>query len=340
MSLARGAGGRSSFSGLNAAVFGGTGFLGRYVVAMLGREGSSVALPFRGDELRTRDYRVMGDLGQIVPMPFEMRDEDSIRRAMRNTSVVVNMVGKPYDTIHYKLPEVHVDATRRLAEIAREEDVSNFIHVSTNIPALKTSSRWLSSKIEGEKAVREVYPNATVIRPTDMFGAEDRFIMRMASAIVNRPFLTLANAGFSRVQPVLVDDVAKFIVAAARDPDFFAGKTLELGGPEPMTVREIYDFIMSSTRRTATLIPIPGTFAQLAATIEGFRLPLVNPRPTYTVDAAKMELADNVLDMTKTGVLRFEDMDHKPTALASPHGAEFLIRFRKGGDRSSLFFVD
>lgn len=338
--LARGGGGRSSYSGVTASVFGATGFLGRYVVNALGRVGSTVSAPYRGDELNPRHLKLMGDVGQIVPTPCELRDEDSVRRSMANATVVVNLVGKSYPTIHYTLPDVHVTATQRLAEIAREEGVPHFVHVSTNTPASPTDSEWLRTKVLGEEAVREVYPGATVVRPTDMFGAEDRFLTRMAESVLLRPVIPLAGTGDARVQPVYVADVAKFVAAAARDPMVFAGKTLELGGPEVLTMRGCYEFVARATGRDVTLLPMPAMVCEMLARLEGLRIPVLNPSPKWTLDGAKMEKAGNVLDAEKEGVLRFEDFGHEPIAMTSLTGEEVLRRFRKGGDRSSLFHVD
>jgi nucleoside-diphosphate-sugar epimerase len=162
----------------------------------------------------------------------------------------------------------------------------------------------------------------------------------MATAVLNRPVIPLADNGEALAQPVYVVDVAKFVAAAARDPAVFAGKTLELGGPDLITIRDCYEFVLHATRREATLLPVPSIVAQALATLEGVRLPIVNPSPRWTGDGAKMEATGNVLDMTKKGVLRFEDFGHLPLALTSTFGEEVLRRFRKGGDRSSLFYVD
>jgi NADH dehydrogenase (ubiquinone) 1 alpha subcomplex subunit 9 len=282
----------------------------------------------------------MGDLGQIVPTPFEFRDEDSVRAAVTNSTVVVNLVGKVYPTIHYKLEDVHVTAARRLAEIAREEGVPHFVHVSTNVPSVKAHCEWLETKIQGEEAVREVYPDACIIRPTDIFGSEDRFLVRLANNIFMRPLTFVADDGISKVQPVYVNDVATFVAAAARDPEAYAGKILELGGPDVVTIRQCLEFVLESTKRQATLVPVPGLLAQLIGRIEGMRLPVVNPSPVYTGDSVKIELAGNILDTSKSGVTRFEDLGHLPTPVLSDAGSEILRRFRRGGDRSSLFYTE
>lgn len=337
---ARGSGGRSSVSGIAATVFGSTGFLGRYVTSHLGKIGSQVTVPFRGDELHSRHLKVMGDLGQVVPIAYELRDEDSVRASMRGSSVVVNLIGKHFETLNYKFNDVHVERTRRLAEIAYEEGVSHFVHVSTAIPIADCDSEWLRTKLEGEEVVRNVFPEATIIRPTDMFGSEDRYLTRMAKNIWQMPFIPIANDGESQVQPVWVNDVASVVAAAVRDPERFGGKTVELGGPEVMTVMELYQYVAENIKRTTRYLPVPGRIMEFGTRLASMRLPIVMPYPLYTGEQVKMEIAEPILDYGKEGVLRFEDLNAVAVDVKSDVTTEVLRRFRKGGDRSSLFYVD
>lgn len=337
---ARGSGGRSSVSGIAATVFGSTGFLGRYVTNQLGRIGSQVTVPFRGDELYSRHLKVMGDLGQVVPVPFELRDEDSVRDAIRGSSVLINLIGKHFETLNYKFPDVHVDGTRRLAEIAREEGIEHFVHVSAASPVSECTSRWLSTKVAGEEIVRDVFPDATIVRPTDMFGTEDRFLTRMANNVMQMSVIPIANDGEARTQPVWVNDVASVVVAAARDPERFGGKTLELAGPDVMTVRELYDMVCKSIKRKGRFFPVPGAIMEFGTKLTSARLPVINPYPLYTEEQVKMEIAETILDYEKEGVVRFEDLDCVALSVHSDLADEVLRRFRRGGDRSSLFYVD
>lgn len=337
---ARGSGGRSSVSGIAATVFGSTGFLGRYVTNQLGRIGSQVTVPYRGDELFSRHLKVMGDLGQVVPFPFELRDEDSIRDAIRGSGVVINLIGKHFETPNYKFADVHVESTKRLAEIARDEGIDHFVHVST-VPTLNESnSSWMATKIEGEQAIREVFPHATIVRPTDMFGSEDRFLTRMANNVMQMPVIPLANDGEARLQPVWVNDVASVVAAAARDPERFSGKTLELAGPDVMTLRELYDLVCAFIKREGRFLPVPTRIMEFGTQITSMRLPIVNPNPIYTGDSVKVEVAERILDRQKEDVLRFEDLECFGLSVKSEMTEEILRRFRKGGDRSSLFYVD
>lgn len=280
---ARGSGGRSSVSGVVAAVFGSTGFLGRYVVNQLGRVGSQVFVGWRGDELDARHLRLMGDLGQILPMEFDLRDRDSLRALIKNANTVINLVGKPYPTRYYSLGDVHVEGARTLASVAAEHGITSFIHVSCANPDRNSKSEWIRTKAEGEAAVRELIPTATMIRPCDIFGMEDRFLTRMARSIIQLPVVGLIDDGMHKVQPVYVNDVASIISLVTKDPEFFAGKVVRLGGPRVATVREVYEFVSESTKREKTALPVPGLLADAFMRIGGMRIPFVkygqrNPR--------------------------------------------------------------
>jgi len=155
-------------SGIVATVFGSTGFLGRYVVNRFGRIGSQVIVPYRsaGGDYQIQHLRVMGDVGQIVPVRWTLRDEESIYNAVKHSNVVVNLVGQKYETRNFDFEEVHVEGARRIARIAREADVERFVHVSLAPHDPANDSKWVQSKSRGELAVREVFPASTIIRPT------------------------------------------------------------------------------------------------------------------------------------------------------------------------------
>lgn len=337
---ARGSGGRSSVSGVSAAVFGGTGFLGRYVVNQLGKIGSSVSAAYRGDELNSRHLRPMGDLGQIVPVAWDLRDEDSVRDAMRDVDVVINLMGKHYETHNFSYQDVHVNGAGYLAKTARDLGIEHFVHVSALNASTDTRSRWLASKAAGEVEVRNAFPGATIIRPATMWGSEDRFLTRMANEVAKLPVVPIAGLGDALLQPVWVNDVASVVAAAARDAELFAGKTVELAGPNTLSVEDCYQFVLKETKRNASFAHIPGRTAEIVSFLMNFRLPLLNPDPPYSHDLVRMEVEGNTLDATKENTMRFEHLDSVALNMDSDIGVEVLRQFRKGGDRSSLFFVD
>ncbi|KAF9577274.1 NADH-ubiquinone oxidoreductase 40 kDa subunit, partial [Lunasporangiospora selenospora] len=174
-----GAGGRSSTNGHVVTVFGCTGFLGRYLVNRLARDGSHVIVPYR-DEDDMRHLKVMGDLGKIIPMEIHLRNKDSLEAAIRHSDTVYNLLGRDYETKNFSFSDVHVDAAGVLAELSQKHDVDRFIQISSLNADINSSSRFLSTKAQGEDLVRSIIPSATIVRPAVMYGQEDRFLARLA----------------------------------------------------------------------------------------------------------------------------------------------------------------
>ncbi|CAG4940454.1 unnamed protein product [Colias eurytheme] len=224
----RGTGGRSSFNGIVATVFGCTGFVGRYLCNKLGKIGTQMILPYRGDFYDAARLKVCGDLGQVLFTPFDIRDDESIAKAVRYSNVVINLVGRDYETKNFKYNDVHVEGARRLARISREMGVERFIHLSylnaeenPKPLVMKTPSMYKISKYLGECAVKEEFPTATIIRASDIYGSEDRFLRSIVSPWrLHTHYIPLYKNGEATIkQPVYVSDVAQAIVNAARDPD-------------------------------------------------------------------------------------------------------------------------
>lgn len=236
--MKRGTGGRSSFNGMVATVFGNTGFLGRYVCNKLGKIGTQMILPYRCDQYETGRLKCTGDLGQVLFQQFDLRDEASIRKSVKHSNVVINLVGRDWETPNFTFDEVHVEGSRRLARICREMGVERFIHLSSlNVTPnpepilLSSGSQFLRSKYFGELAVREEFPEATIIRPSDTYGQEDRFLRLYASNWRHqmRGVPLWKKGEHTEKQPVFCSDVAQGIVNAARDSDT-AGKVYQAIG--------------------------------------------------------------------------------------------------------------
>uniref|UniRef100_A0A1I8G6T8 NADH dehydrogenase [ubiquinone] 1 alpha subcomplex subunit 9, mitochondrial n=1 Tax=Macrostomum lignano TaxID=282301 RepID=A0A1I8G6T8_9PLAT len=179
----RGKGGRSSFSGMVATVFGCSGFFGKYVVNRLGKMGCQVICPYRGDPYDVKELKLMGDLGQILFLPIHLEDEASLRKAMQYSNVVVNLIGKNNETRNFSFEDVNYLGAQRIARLAKESGVEKLLHFSSlnacPNPAghvLPEGSEFLRTKFKGEMAVREEFPEAIVFRPADMFGQLDHFL--------------------------------------------------------------------------------------------------------------------------------------------------------------------
>jgi len=268
--LARPAG-RQSVSGIVATVFGCSGHLGRYVVNHLGRIGSQVITPYRSiDGMNVRHLKLAGDLGQIVPIPVDIADMDSVRRAVARSNVVINLIGSRYETHHYSFDDVHAKIPYRLAQVSKAMGVERFIHVSAVGADAKSDSDLFRSKAAGEEAVKNFYPDATIIRPTVLFGPVDRFLAYYAYMAKHLAAIPMTQGGQRQVEPVFVGDVALAIMNSIADPAA-RGKTYELGGTKVFTEQEIIDLTAKHTVQNIRTFNMPDSVARLYGSIIGGR---------------------------------------------------------------------
>jgi NADH dehydrogenase (ubiquinone) 1 alpha subcomplex subunit 9 len=157
-------GGRSSVSGIVCTVFGGSGQTGKYVIDRLGSSGCSLIVPYRDDGMWVRVCKVSGDPGQIQPMPYDLKDEDSIRQVVAKSNIVINLTGTSKSTSHFDLREANCFVPHRIAKVCKEVGVERFIHFSALGASKESSSKFFQAKAESEEAVKSFYPNATIIR--------------------------------------------------------------------------------------------------------------------------------------------------------------------------------
>ncbi|XP_064635343.1 NADH dehydrogenase [ubiquinone] 1 alpha subcomplex subunit 9, mitochondrial-like [Lineus longissimus] len=252
----RGTGGRSSFSGTVATVFGASGYLGGDIVNRLGKTGSQVIVPYRADPYEVQRLRLCGDLGQILFYPIHLQDEAAIKRCMKYSNVVINLIGREWETKNFKFDDVHVDGARLIAKCAREAGVEKLLHMSALNASenpqkiyLKKGSQFLASKARGEDAVREEFPDAIVFRPSDIFGGYDKFVTYYAKwwrRSGNR--IPMWRKGMETIkQPVFRGDVATGIVNAIQDPDA-VGKTFDIVGPHRYYLGDLVQFFYRCLR--------------------------------------------------------------------------------------------
>ncbi|XP_042208512.1 NADH dehydrogenase [ubiquinone] 1 alpha subcomplex subunit 9, mitochondrial-like [Homarus americanus] len=253
----RGRGGRSSFSGNVATVFGASGFLGRYVCNRLGKTGTQIIIPYRGDHYDVLRLKLVGDLGQVLFMPYHLCDEDAIRKAVKHSNIVINLVGRDWETMNFSFEQVNVEGAQRLAQISKEMGVERFIHLSalnSNVEhegfLMKGGSKFLKTKGLGEQAVLDAFPEATVFRPSDVYGQEDRFLRYYAGLWRHQGrIMPLPKAGKDVwKQPVYVGDIAQGIINAVNDPET-AGKIYEAVGPRRYELVELVDWFHRVMRK-------------------------------------------------------------------------------------------
>jgi len=258
--LKQGSGYRSSFSGKVATVFGGTSMVGRGVTNRLGKTGTQMIIPYRGSggggTCKYRDIKCSGDLGQVVFVPFDLRDEEAIKRAMKYSDIVINLIGREFETRNFKFEDVNVKGPALIAKCAREMGVDRLIHISSinareNPEKLlwykREPSKWLRTKWEGEQAVLKEFPDATIFRACEMYGYGDHFVSyynsRMRKSVFNRAVMPLWNKGRSTIKyPLFFSDLVSGIMAALDDPAS-KGMTFDARGPEALIMAELMDWM-------------------------------------------------------------------------------------------------
>jgi len=295
-------------------VFGGGGFIGRYVCEFLLRSGVRVRVAQRNP----RQAYIIQPLGQVGRFGFERADvanRESVRNAVRGATAVVNLCG----VFGSKMRAVHVDGARNVAEAAADYRIQSLVHVSAIGASLEAQSGYGRTKAEGEEAIRKDFPRATIIRPSLVFGPDDELTNRFA-AIANLPVLPVIAAK-RNFQPVYVRDLAKAIAMAALEPGRFGGETYEIGGPQVMSMIELHRAILEITGQKPDIAPLPdfaGNFLSRFGWLPGAPI---------TRDQWLMLQRDNV---PSGGLPGLEAFGIKPTPLAAV-GIEWLGRFHKGG---------
>uniref|UniRef100_A0A6P8RQ63 NADH dehydrogenase [ubiquinone] 1 alpha subcomplex subunit 9, mitochondrial n=1 Tax=Geotrypetes seraphini TaxID=260995 RepID=A0A6P8RQ63_GEOSA len=318
--IPKGKSGRSSFSGIVATVFGSTGFLGRYVVNRLGRIGSQVVIPYRCDQYDIMYLRPMGDLGQLLFLEWDPRNKESIRRALEHSNVVINLVGREWETRHFHFEDIYVNIPKDIAQLSREAGVNTFIHMSHLNADLKSPSKYLRNKAVGERVVREEFPDAIIMKPSEMFGREDSFFNHFANMrwFGGEPLISLGKKTVK--QPIYVVDVAKAIINAIGDPDA-KGKTFALAGPNRYLLYEVVKYVFAVAHRPFIPYPLPRPLYHLVA-----RVFEMNPfEPWITRDKVDRF---HTTDMKFPDLPGLEDLGITPTPMEQK-AIEVLRRHRR-----------
>ena len=301
-------------------VFGGSGFIGRYIVRLLAQDGWRVNVAVRDAE-RAKFLKPMGDVGQVTPMAVSLRDPASVAAAVAGADAVVNLVGILYESGRQTFEAIHHQGARTVAEAAAKAGVVRLVQISAIGADPASPSLYARTKAAGEAAVRGAFPAATLLRPSLVFGPEDGFFNRFAGMARVMPALPLFGGGKTRFQPVYVGDVAKAVKRVLADPDC-AGKTYELGGPTIYTFRQLMELMLKEIRRKRCLVGIPFGLARLKA-----HFLQILPVPPLTVDQVRLLERDNVAAVGAPGLA---ELGIKPTPVEAVIPS-YLDRFRPGG---------
>ena len=291
-------------------IFGGSGFLGRYVVRQLASRGFFVRVIARNPN-EALFLKVYGNVGQIQLMGGDIKEELKIREYIKGSNCVINCVATFFETRSQSFNVLHVNAAKNLAKVAKQEGIKQFIHVSSLGASTESSSQLLRSKGEGEEAVLECFPNSNIIRPSLIFGTEDTFFNRFAKLSSISPFIPVVGPE-TKFQPVYVDDVAKVISLLVETDQ--KKKYIELGGDETYTFKELIKLLLAEIKRKRLILKIPFSLAKvMAATNDFFRLILGDLLPAFlTLAQVKSLEKDNVVGRNSD---KFSDLGIVPKKL-------------------------
>jgi NADH dehydrogenase (ubiquinone) 1 alpha subcomplex subunit 9 len=311
--FATGVGGRSSKTGYTATIFGATGFIGRYLNTRLAKKGTITVAPWR-DDMKKRLLKVSGDLGVVNFVEFDLRNVESINEAVKYSDIVYNLVGADANTKNFSMADVNIESARRIAQAASDHGVPRLVHVSSYNADPNSSSIFYATKGIGEQTVRDIYPDVTIVRPSIVYGAEDKFLNELGD---NLRFLTV-NHMQEKIFPVHVIDVVTALERIGFD-DSTAGQTYELVGPELFTLREVRDLIEPVTKIRYTNLNVPKNVAlKWTEFLQKLWWPMHNP------DQIERQFIDQYVDPK---ALTFNDLGIIPGRLQD-HVFEYTRKFR------------
>lgn len=273
-------------------VFGGTGFIGRHLVALLLRSGKTVRMAVRHPgRVKTPPAEATNSL-EIVQA--DILDDTSVGSAIMGADAVFNLVGILTETSAQTYRAIHLEGARRVALAAQNHGVMRVIHMSALGSSPRSPAMSDRPKAEGEEAVRAAFPQATVVRPSLVFGEDDHFFSRFAAMIRSSPLVPLIGGGTTKFQPVFIGDMVAGMAEVVRRPDT-AGKTYEFGGPQVYSFKELLELLMTALNRHRILLPIPFALAEMQAAF----LELL-PNPPLTRDRVRLLKTDKVVSGTES----------------------------------------
>jgi uncharacterized protein YbjT (DUF2867 family) len=316
-----------SNSDMLVTVFGGSGFLGRHVVRALANRGYRIRVAVRRPEL-TGYLQPLGRVGQIQPVQANVRVGRSVEAAVRDCDAVINLVGILFERGRQRFEAVQAQGAENVARAAAAAG-ARLVHISAIGADENSPSDYAQSKADGERRVLAADPQATIMRPSIVFGPEDQFFNRFAALARLFPALPLPGGGHTRFQPVFAGDVAEAI-ALAVDGKAKTGTTYELGGPDIKTFQELMEFMLATVERRRLLLPIPFALMKLQAMVLQFL-----PNPPLTPDQVELLKSDNVVSAAAHEQGRtLEALGIVPNSAAAIV-PDYLWRFRKAGQFSS-----
>jgi len=302
------------------AVFGAGGFLGRHLIRELTKLDYRIKVATRNPYLKGY-LRPLGSPGQIELIKTNIFNVEDIKQILKNCDYVINLVGILYETRRQKFNQIHSHFPYLLSTLSNEFGIKKLVHVSALGVKEKHSSQYIKSKFEGEKNIKNTFQSSIILRPSLIFGPEDKFFNTFASYARISPAIPLIGGGKTKFAPIYCVDVGKAIVKALQLKNA-EPKIYELGGPENYTFKELMEILLREIKKKRFLINIPFNIAK----IQSYFLQMF-PKPILTVDQVELLKYDNIIS-GEYPTLKDLGIEGKNITSVLP---EYIYRFRTYG---------
>ena len=302
------------------AIFGAGGFLGKHLMRQLTKLDYRVKVATRNPYLKGY-LKPLGNPGQIELFKTNIFNPEDIKQVLKNCDLAINLVGILYETRKQKFNQVHVKFPYLLSNLCNEIGVKNLVHISALGVREGHISKYMQSKLEGEKNIQKVFKPSVILRPSLVFGPEDKFFNVFASIAQFSPALPLIGGGKTKFSPIYVADVAKAIVKTLKLENS-KPKIYELGGPKNYSFKELMEILLEEIKKKRFLIPIPFSVAKL----QSYFLQMM-PNPLLTSDQVDMLKYNNIVSGEYPTL---EDLGIRGKTIQSIL-PKYIYRFRTGG---------
>jgi len=302
------------------AIFGAGGFIGKHLMRQLTKLDYRVKVATRNPYLKGY-LKPLGNPGQIELFKTNIFDTEGVKQVLENCDLVINLCGILYETRKQKFNQIHSQFPYLLSNLCNELGIQNLIHVSALGIKEKHQSLYMQSKLEGEKNIQDTFKPSVILRPSVVFGPEDKFFNTFASLAQFSPALPLIGGGKTKFAPIYVGDVAKAIVKAL-ELDNSDPKIYELGGPENYSFKELMEILLKEIKKKRFLIPIPSGLAKF----QSYFLQMM-PNPLLTPDQVELLRHNNIVSGDYPTL---KDLGIIGTTIQSIL-PKYIYRFRTGG---------
>ena len=302
------------------AIFGAGGFIGKHLIRRLTKMDYRIKVGTRNPYLKGY-LKPLGNPGQIELFKTNIFNPDEVRQVLKNCDYVINLIGILYETKKQKFNQVHVHFPYILSSLCNELGIKNLIHISALGVKKKHSSKYMQSKLEGEKNIQDKLKSSIILRPSVVFGPEDNFFNMFASFAQFSPILPLIGGGKTKFSPIYVGDVARAIVKTLEINNSEA-KIYELGGPENYSFKQLMEILLSEIKKKRFFIPVPFGVAKF----QSYFLQML-PKPPLTPDQVEMLKYNNIVS-GEYPTLQDLGISGKNIQSILP---KYIYRFRTGG---------